>query len=194
MVSLLDAQAAEQSGGVAFGVPALQLRKFLLQLGGAYAVGVAEVLFGVYGVFLLHYVPEHRVSAQHRFHHRAVVELKVVLTEHAQTLARAKRYCAVGGLQLAAEYAHQRRLARAVGTDDAVAVARRKCEVNVLKKSAFAKLLAKIVYLYHYKCEAVSRGTLTLYLLKMLSAEVLNVFHQPLCAAGIISLRHDGIT
>ncbi len=87
MAILLDAESAEQCGGVALGVPSLEFGKFLLELGGAYAVGVGEVGLRIEGVFLTHNVPEHGVPLEHGVHDGAVVELEVVLLKHAHALA-----------------------------------------------------------------------------------------------------------
>ncbi len=48
---------------------------------------------------------------------------------------------AVGGGELAAEHAHQRRLAGAVGADDAVAVAGGKLEIDILKERLFYRIV-----------------------------------------------------
>ncbi len=57
MAVFLDSEAGEEGGGVAFGVPSFELGEFLLEFGGAYAVGVGEIGLGVDSVFLLHDVP-----------------------------------------------------------------------------------------------------------------------------------------
>ena len=137
---LLDAQTAQQSRGVALGVPPFQLGEFLLQLRGADAVGVGEIGLGIQLVFLFHYIPEHGVALEHGVEHGAVVEFEVILLKHAHTLARAHRHCAVGRRQLVRKNPHQRGLAGTVGTDYAVAVARREFQVYVLKQNSFTEL------------------------------------------------------
>ena len=76
MLLLLDAEAAQQGGGVALGVPALQFGELFFQLGGADAVFVAEVGFGIQGILFLHYIPQDGVAPHDGFDDRAVVNLK----------------------------------------------------------------------------------------------------------------------
>ena len=146
---LLDAEARQQRGGVALGVPALQLGEFLLQLGGLDAVLVAEIRLGVESVLLRHDVPQHGVAAHHGLQNRALVELEVVLTQHRQTLARAEGHRALSCRKLARQYLHQRRFACSVGSDDTVAVAVVERQIDVLKQHALAELHSQIAYLYH---------------------------------------------
>ena len=89
MAVLLYAEAGEQRGGITLRVPSFQLGELLLQLGGTDTVLIGEILLGINGVFLLHYVPKHRMAAQHCLHNRAVVELEVVLLQHRESLAGA---------------------------------------------------------------------------------------------------------
>jgi hypothetical protein len=51
-----DAQALQDTGGVAFGLPASQLGKLLLQLAGQHAVLVGHFLLGVKSVLLFAYL------------------------------------------------------------------------------------------------------------------------------------------
>ena len=53
----LNAEAAEEGGGIAFRVPAFKLGEFLLKLGGLYAVFIREFRFCVDGILFLHDVP-----------------------------------------------------------------------------------------------------------------------------------------
>ena len=71
---------------------------------------------------------------------REVVKLEVVLFENAHALARTLSHSAVCRAELAAEHTHQRRLAGAVGADDAIAVAGREFQVYILKQYSFTKL------------------------------------------------------
>ena len=98
MAVLLDSQTAQQGGGIALGVPSLQFGEFLLQLGGLDSVLVGEVRLGVDGVFLAHYVPQHRMAAEHGLEHCAVVKLEMVLAQYRQTLSRSECHRSLGGL------------------------------------------------------------------------------------------------
>ena len=79
MEVFLDAEAREELGGVALGVPSVEFGKFLFKFGSAYAVFVGEVGLGVEGILFLHDVPQHGVSHEDGVEHSAVVELVVVL-------------------------------------------------------------------------------------------------------------------
>ncbi len=89
------------------------------------------------------------MAAEHSLHHRAFVKFEVVLFEHAHAFAGALDHITVCGRQLAAEYAHECGLAGAVGSDDAIAVARGEFHVYVLKQYPFAELHAEIIDRYH---------------------------------------------
>ncbi len=136
----LNAKTGEQSGGISLGVPALEFGELLLQLAGPHAVGIAEIRLCIKGIFLFHYIPQHSVALQYSVEYRTLVEFEVVLLKHAHTFARALHHVAVGGAELSAEYAHKRRLAGAVGSYDAIAVAGGEFQVYVLKQNSFAEL------------------------------------------------------
>ena len=145
----LDAEAGEERGGVALGVPAFEFGEFLLKFGGADAVGVGEVLLGIDGILLLHHVPEDGMSAEDSLNDGAFVEFEVVLREDREAFAGTEGDGAVSGGELAGEDAHERRLAGAVGADDAVAIAVGESKVDVLEERALTKLYAEVVDLYH---------------------------------------------
>ena len=140
MAVFLYAETAQKSGSVGFGVPAFEFGEFFLEFGGADAVFVGEVGFCVEGVFFLNDIPELGVAHQDGVEHGAVVEFEVVLLKHAHALARAHRYGAVGWAELVGEDSHQGGFAGPVGSDDAVAVARREFQVYVLKQYSFTEL------------------------------------------------------
>ena len=97
MLVLLYTEAAQEGGGIAFGVPAFEFGKFLFKLGSADSVGIGEVFFGIQGILLLHDVPKHGVALQDGLHDCEVVILEVVLFEHAHALAGALGDGAMGG-------------------------------------------------------------------------------------------------
>ncbi len=136
----LDAETAKEGRSVAFGIPAFEFGEFLLQFRGADAVGIREIFLGIESVFLLHDIPEHSVTAEHGFHHRAVVKLEVVLFKDAHALAWTLAHSAVSGRKLIAENAHKSRFAGSVRTDYTIAVARSELEIHVLKEHTLAEL------------------------------------------------------
>ena len=144
-----NADAVEQLRGFGFSVPATQFGKLALQLGGALAVLIAEVLLGIQGVLFLHDLIEALVAHDDRIHHGIGVVLEVVLLQHAHAVVLFHGHGAGGGLQFAADDAQQRGLARAVGADDAVAVVGLEDQVNVLVKQVAGKLEADVVKLKH---------------------------------------------
>ena len=90
MEVLLDAEAAQEHGGIALGIPALHLGELVLELGDAVAVLVVEVRLGIEGVLLLHDGPEDAVPHQHRIHDGVLVEGIVVLAQYREALAGAE--------------------------------------------------------------------------------------------------------
>ena len=53
----LDTQSAEQGSCIAFGIPTFELGELLFEFGCADTVRIAEIGFGVQGIFFLHDVP-----------------------------------------------------------------------------------------------------------------------------------------
>ena len=137
---LFDAQAAQQIGGVALGVPALHLRKLLLQLPGPQPVLLRKIGLGIQLLLFFHRVPQGLVSHQDRVEDRICVVLEVVLFENRQPFARAERHAAPRRGHLAAEHFQKSRFAGAVRTDHTVAVARGEFEVDILEKNPFSVL------------------------------------------------------
>ncbi len=80
------------------------------------------------------------MAAEHGLYDGAFVKLEVVLRKHGEPFAGAEGHEAVGGGELAGEHAHQRGLAGAVGTDDAVAVPFVEGQVYVLEECSFTEL------------------------------------------------------
>ncbi len=83
----LYAETGQQGCGIAFGIPSFKFGEFLFEFSCLYAVFVREIGFGIYGVFLLHYVPKHSVTAQNSLYDRALVKLEVVLRKHGKAFS-----------------------------------------------------------------------------------------------------------
>ena len=137
MQRLFDAQAAQQIGGVALGVPALHLRKLLLQFAGPKPVLLRKIGFGIQLLFFFHRIPQRLMPHQHRVENRIFVILEVILFEHRQPFAGAESHAAPRRGHLAAEHF---RLPRTVGADHTVAVARREFEIDIFEKNPFSVL------------------------------------------------------
>ena len=153
MAVFLNAKSAEQGGGIALGVPAFEFGKLLFEFGSLYAILVGEIRFCIYGILLLHHIPEHGMTAQHSLDNGAFVKLKVVLRKNRQTLPGAKSDSAMSRGKFAGKNFHQSRLSGTVCADYTIAVATVESEVYILKEHAFAKLHAKVVGLNHYLIE-----------------------------------------
>ena len=139
-----EAQALDQPGDVALGLPASHLRELSLQLGGPDAVLIAEVLFFVEGVLLLHDVVEVLVAHNDRVQYRVLVILEVVLLQDGHPLVGRDDDLAAGGLQVAGEDAEEGGLPRAVGSDDAVAVAGGEFQVHMLEQGLAGEVDADV--------------------------------------------------
>ena len=139
-------QALEDAAGVALGLPATQLRKLLLQLGGPQAVLIAEVRLFVYGVLLFAAVVEALVAHDDGVQHRVCVVHVLVLLENGHALFGGQSDAAGSGLQLPGEYLYKGGLACAVGAYDAVAVARGELQVHTGKEHRGTELHGQIVY------------------------------------------------
>ena len=147
----VDPKALKDAAGVGFRLPAVHLGKFGLKLGGEDPVLVGEVLFLIDGVLLLHHVIETLIAHDDGIHDRIGVILELVLLEDGHTDAGLDRHVAAGRLELARKDAQEGGFACAVGANDAVAVARRELQIDVLEQDGAGKLHAKIGNGYHMR-------------------------------------------
>ena len=144
-----DTETTKQCGGIALGIPSLELGKTLLEFGGTHAVGIAEIGLCVQGVLFLHYIPQHGMAAKDGLEDGAVVEFEVILFQHAHTLAGALGDSTGRWRELTGKHAHESRLAGSVGTYYTIAVAGCEFEVDILKERFFTELDAKICNCNH---------------------------------------------
>ncbi len=149
MQLLGNAQLVEHGLGAALGVPAVHLGKLALQLRRADAVLVGKVRLAVERFLLLHHLVEALVAHDDGAEHVKLVIKKMVLLEHGDALAGGDDYLAAVGLQLAREDFQKLALARAVGADDAIAVALVKLDIYVFIQNALAELQRHIACLNH---------------------------------------------
>ena len=140
MQGLSDAQPAQQLRRVALGVPSVHLGEFLLQLAGPDSVLLREVGLGVQGVLLLHQRPKRLMAHEHRVEHRALIVFEVVLLEYRESFVRPEGDRSARGRHFAAEHLEEGRLPCAVGSDYAVAVARRELQIDILEQDPLAVL------------------------------------------------------
>ena len=90
------------------------------------------------------------VAHDDRVHDGVIVIGVLVLLQNGDPLGGVDGDGAVGGVQLSCEDTQERGLARAVGADDAIAVAGEKLQVNVLEQPLTAKLHTEIAYCNHF--------------------------------------------
>ena len=83
-----DTQAAQEGGGITFGIPAFHLGELLFQFRYADTVGIAEIRFCIQGVFLAHHLPKGGVSHQHCVHYGVFIKCEVVLTQYGKAFTR----------------------------------------------------------------------------------------------------------
>ena len=145
MVFVRNAEFIEHKCSITFSVPAVHICKFSLKLACLNAVLLAEILFFIQRVLFLHHVIEALVAHHHRIQHGVGVILEVVLLQNGHPLFLGNNDLAGGGVQLSCEDTQERGLARAVGADDAVAVAGNELQLHVLEQGLAAEVHAYIV-------------------------------------------------
>ena len=160
-----NAQALEDAGRIGLGLPASQLGVLLLQLAGLDAVLLGHLLLGVEGLLLLTDVVQPLVAHDDGVHDGVLVVGVLVLLEDGHAGVGQDGHLAAGGLQLAGEDLQKGGLARAVGADDAVAVALDELQVHMGEKGLAAVGQAQVrncdhVALLEYSSNIYTRQTL----------------------------------
>jgi hypothetical protein len=138
--SVGNADAEQQLTGARFGVVAAHLAELGFELGGVQVVFLACLRVHVDGVLFLHHAPHFGVALQHHVEDALLLVAELILAQPGHALAGVERDVAGGGLQLAGEDFHERRLAAAVGADQAIAVAVAELDVDVLEQRLGGKL------------------------------------------------------
>ena len=151
-----DAEAIEQARGLRLSVPAVKLRELCLELRGAHAVLLGEIRLCVERILLVHDLDEALVAHDDRAQDLVVVVGIVVLLQDSEALARRDLDRAAGRLNVACQQFEEGGLTGTVRADDAVAVARRELEVDVLVEDALAKLEADIIDCNHRVISSLS--------------------------------------
>ena len=133
-------QAIEQLTSLGLGIPAAHFGKLSLELGSTVAVLLGKRVLHIKRVFLPHDLEQTRVAAEHCVQHSFLIELKVVLLEYAHARFGRDRYRASGRVKVPRQDAQERRFTRAVGADNAVAVAFGEFQVNIFKQRLAAEI------------------------------------------------------
>ena len=116
----------------------------LLQLTGQHAVLVGHLLLGVQGLLLLADVIQALVAHDDGVHDVVLVIGVLVLLQHRHADVGQQGHLAGGGVQLSGEDLQESGFTRAVGADNAVAVAPGELQVHVGKQGGPAILQAQV--------------------------------------------------
>jgi len=139
-----DAETLQQLRRIGFRFPAVHVGKLGLQLARAHAVLLGKVGLFVERILLLHHVIQMLVAHDDGVENGIGVILVLVLLQNGHPRAGLDGYLAGRRLELAGQDLQKRRLARAVGADDTVAVARHELQIDLLEQHRPAKLHGKI--------------------------------------------------
>ena len=137
-----DVELVQKRFRLALRLPAAELGKLALELRRPDAVLFGELGVRVERVLFVHHFDEALVPQHDRAQHRLEIVLVLILRKDGHALVLAQSHFALVGLDLAREHLQKGGLARAVGADDAVAVAAREFEVDVLEQLLAAVLQA----------------------------------------------------
>jgi hypothetical protein len=139
-----NADAEQQFAGAGFCRIAVVLGKLRLEFGGVHVVVFRRLRVGVDRVALAHAGPHFGVAHQHHVNYTLVLVAELVLAQVGHAFVLFLRDVAGRRLQRPAEDLHQRRLAGAVGTDQAVAIALAELGVDVFEEGLGPELLGDI--------------------------------------------------
>ena len=140
----VNAQTLKQLACLGVGIPAVHLRELSLQICRAVAVLLSEGVLCIQGFLLLNDLIQARIALYDGIEHGKIVECKMVLLEHGHARAGLNGYVAGAGLQLTRKNLQEGGLARAVCTDNAIAVALGELDVYILEKRLTGKVYAHI--------------------------------------------------
>ncbi len=129
---LRNIQTVQQYRRVALRRVPVVLRHDAFQFAEAHPVFIRHVRLRVKPVALRQRVPQRPVTHDHRVDDAKIVECKLILAQHPQALWT--HHAAFLRLQFASQDLHERRLARAVRTGQAIAPPRQKSHRDVFKQ------------------------------------------------------------
>ncbi len=119
----VQAETLKQLGGVAVGIPAVQLGKLAFQLGGAVAVLLRKRILGIQGILFLHDLIQARITLNDGVQNGKFVKREVILPQdgHAQIWRHLDR--TGGWLQITGQHTQECGLTGTVRANDTIAVA-----------------------------------------------------------------------
>ena len=144
------AEALQDAGRIRLRLPAAEIGKLLLELGGTDAVLVRHLVLGVDGVLLLAAVVQALVAHDDRVHDGIGIVHRLILLEDGHSGLGVNIDAAGARLELAGEDLQERGLAGAVGADDTVAVAGGKLQVHLGKQRGSAVLQREVINSDHF--------------------------------------------
>lgn len=131
-------------------LPAAEIGKLLLQLGGANAVLIRHLVLGIDGVLLLAAVVQALVTHDDRVHDGIGIVHGLILLEDGHSGLGVDIDVAGARLELTGEDLQERGFAGAVGADDAIAVAGGKLQVHLGKQRGAAVLQREVINSDHF--------------------------------------------
>ncbi len=140
MLFIRDAKAIQQSCRLRLGLPSVQLRELRLQFRDLHAVRIRKIRLRIKRFLLIHDLDQTLMPHEHRAKHLIFIIGIVILLQDRDALPRRDLDTALGRFQLPRQQAQQRGFPRPVRADDAVAVARRKFQIDILEQYPLAKL------------------------------------------------------
>ena len=130
----VDARVDQDAAGARLGGIAAVLRELAFELSGFHVVGVRRVRVRIDAVPLLHRPPHLHVALHHHIQDALVFIAELVLVQLSEPHAGLQHDVARALLEVAAQDLHQRRLAAAVCTDQAIAIAIGELDGDLFKK------------------------------------------------------------
>ena len=119
----VNAGIGEDAAGPGLGIVPAVLGEYTFEFGGLHVVRVRGVGVGIDAVAFLHRGPQLGVPAHDHVEHPIIFIAELVLIQLAQAHAGLQHHVAGAGVEIAAQYLHQRGFAGTVGADEAVAIA-----------------------------------------------------------------------
>ncbi len=149
MEILFYAESAKEVCCIALGCPATHFAELLFEFSYLCAILVVKIGLRVELIFALHILPQFLVTYEDSVKHGMVVKSEVILNEDREAFAWSHLDVALGRVELPRKDLEERRLTCTVGANDAVAVAGRELEVDILEERLLVKLNREIGYCNH---------------------------------------------
>ena len=128
-----DTQVREQLRSVRFSHPAVHFAKFAFKFGGVHRFSFRCIRVIVDGIFFNHDVIKAFMPHHNGVQNAHIVERKVILRENRQTIARFDANFAAIGFNFARKNFNEGRFARAIRSDDTIAITFCEFEVDLIE-------------------------------------------------------------